>query len=224
MHGLRHLLLLQCLLLPCSALLTVTVSSRPTTIVTRRAPLPELAAPRESKGQRRMSVFDAVAMVSGSAVGGGFLAVPDVTAPLGILPSTVGLTLTWLFLVMAGLAYVEAAGAASGEGRGASILALSRHAFGTKRASLISVIFLAQMFAVSAANLIKAAELATISAVSVSLPVLHLHLCTYAPSAPSAPSAQSAQSAPRLNLRPLHHLCTTLPTLPRLRPRLASHA
>ena len=125
MHGLRHLLLLQCLLLPCSALLTVTVSSRPTTIVTRRAPLPELAAPRESKGQRRMSVFDAVAMVSGSAVGGGFLAVPDVTAPLGVLPSTVGLTLTWLFLVMAGLAYVEAAGAASGEGRGASILALS---------------------------------------------------------------------------------------------------
>ena len=91
-----------------------------------------------------MTLFDAVALVGGSAVGGGFLAIPDVTSPLGFLPSTVGLTATWFFLVMAGLAYVEAAGAASGEGRGASILALSRHAFGAKRAALVSFIFLAQ--------------------------------------------------------------------------------
>ena len=88
-----------------------------------------------------MSLFDAVALVCGTAVGahpspnpnpnqvgGGFLAIPEVTAPLGVLPSAVGLSVTWLFLMMAGLAYVEAAGAASGEGRGASILALSRHA------------------------------------------------------------------------------------------------
>ena len=92
-----------------------------------------------------MTLFDAVALVGGSAVGGGFLAIPDVTAPLGFLPSTVGLTLTWAYFVFAGLAYVEAAGAASGEGRGASILALSRHAFGKKRATFISFIFLAQV-------------------------------------------------------------------------------
>jgi len=119
-----------------------------------------------------MTLFDAVALVGGSAVGGGFLAIPDVTAPLGFLPSTVGLTLTWAYFVFAGLAYVEAAGAASGEGRGASILALSRHAFGKKRATFISFIFLAQMFAVSAANLIKAAQLAGICWAMPWLPAL----------------------------------------------------
>jgi hypothetical protein len=81
-----------------------------------------------------MTLYDAVALVSCSAVGGGFLAIAEVTFPLGFLPSTAGLIVTWFFLVMAGLAYVEAAGAASGEGRGASILALTRYAFGAKRA------------------------------------------------------------------------------------------
>lgn len=109
-----------------------------------------------------MTLYDAVALVSCSAVGGGFLAIAEVTFPLGFLPSTAGLIVTWFFLVMAGLAYVEAAGAASGEGRGASILALTRYAFGAKRAAVVSFIFLLQMFAVSAANLIKAAQLAGI--------------------------------------------------------------
>ena len=109
-----------------------------------------------------MTLFDAVALVCGTAVGGGFLAIPEVTAPLGVLPSTVGLTVTWLFLMMAGLAYVEAAGAASGEGRGASILALSRHAFGAKRAAIVSCFFLMQMLASSVANLIMGAQLAGI--------------------------------------------------------------
>ena len=74
---------------------------------------PPAAAESENKGGgRQMTLFDAVALVGGSAVGGGFLAIPDVTAPLGFLPSTVGLTLTWAYFVFAGLAYVEAAGAA----------------------------------------------------------------------------------------------------------------
>ena len=110
-----------------------------------------------------MTLFDAVALVCGTAVGGGFLAIPEVTAPLGVLPSTVGLTVTWLFLMMAGLAYVEAAGAASGEGRGASILALSRHAFGAKRAAIVSCFFLMQMLASSVANLIMGAQLAVLT-------------------------------------------------------------
>ena len=91
-----------------------------------------------------MTLYDAVALVSCSAVGGGFLAIAEVTFPLGFLPSTAGLIVTWFFLVMAGLAYVEAAGAASGEGRGASILALTRYAFGAKRAAVVSFIFLLQ--------------------------------------------------------------------------------
>ena len=93
---------------------------------------------KQDAQEQKISVVDAVAMVGGSAVGGGFLAVPEVTATLGILPSTAGLLMSWAFLVMAGLAYVEAAGAccrdADGEGRkpSCSILALSRRSFGRR--------------------------------------------------------------------------------------------
>ncbi len=128
---------------------------------------------KQDAQEQKISVVDAVAMVGGSAVGGGFLAVPEVTATLGILPSTAGLLMSWAFLVMAGLAYVEAAGAccrdADGEGRkpSCSILALSRRSFGRRLPRLptaLSCVFLAQMFAIVTANLCKAAELATVVA------------------------------------------------------------
>ena len=56
-----------------------------------------------------MSLVDAIAIIGGSAVGGGFLAVPAVTAPLGLLPSASAMVATWVYLVLSGLAYVDAA-------------------------------------------------------------------------------------------------------------------
>jgi len=125
--------------------------------------------------KRKISKFDSMAIIGGSAVGGGFLAVPDITAPLGILPSTAGLVATWLFLLLAGLAYVEAAGklmvkgpsrpgqsSSREEGGGASVLCLSSECFGVRPASVLSALFLVQMMAIITANLLKTAELSTV--------------------------------------------------------------
>ena len=142
----------------------------------RTRPLIALASKAKAGSGRTVSLFDAMAIVGGSAVGGGFLAVPAITAPLGVLPSAAGLVATWIFLVLAALSYVEAAGAAmadaptvaavsdetQGDSGGASILAISRRCFGDRLAVLLSSVFLAQMLAIITANLVKAAELSTV--------------------------------------------------------------
>ena len=60
------------------------MATRPQRCTTLRA---ALAAEPSPDGRKQFSLLDAVAVIGGSAVGGGFLAVPDVTAPLGLLPS-----------------------------------------------------------------------------------------------------------------------------------------
>jgi tyrosine-specific transport protein len=98
--------------------------------------------------------------------------VPAITAPIGVLPSAAGLLATWTFLVLAGLAYVEAAGAvmsraqgsragASEAGGGASFLSLSRPCFGGRVSGALSALFLIQMIVLLTANLVKAAQLCT---------------------------------------------------------------
>ena len=54
-----------------------------------------------------MGVKDGVAVIAGSALGGGFLALPLVTAPLGILPSLVGLGMAWAFIAALCSVYAE---------------------------------------------------------------------------------------------------------------------
>ncbi|EOD35953.1 hypothetical protein EMIHUDRAFT_110549 [Emiliania huxleyi CCMP1516] len=109
---------------------------------------------------RSMSLVDAIAIIGGSAVGGGFLAVPAVTAPLGLLPSASAMVATWVYLVLSGLAYVDAACMSEGiDTDGASVLAISRRCFGNGVAALFSLLFVAQMLAIVSANLVKAAEL-----------------------------------------------------------------
>jgi len=47
-------------------------------------------------------VFSQACLVAGTTIGGGFLALPLATAPLGAVPATVGLVLTWLVLLSSG--------------------------------------------------------------------------------------------------------------------------
>ena len=49
----------------------------------------------DQDGKKRMSTIDAVGIIAGTAIGGGFLALPAVTAPLGYLPSAFGLLAVW---------------------------------------------------------------------------------------------------------------------------------
>eukprot|EP00438_Fugacium_kawagutii_P011537 Skav230145 [mRNA] locus=scaffold1301:214072:214386:- [translate_table: standard] len=54
-----------------------------------------------------MGVKDGVAVIAGSALGGGFLALPLVTAPLGLTPSLVGLGIAWAFIAALCTVYAE---------------------------------------------------------------------------------------------------------------------
>ena len=108
-----------------------------------------------------MSRIDAVSIISGTAIGGGFLALPAVTTPLGYLPAVCGLVAIWALLVLAGIAFVEAAGrvlAAEGESATISHASVIRRAFGPMRSRLAGLAFLAQMTACVTAQVVKGAE------------------------------------------------------------------
>lgn len=59
---------------------------------------------RHSKG----SVFDSATLIAGTTVGAGILALPLVTTPAGLLPSTVLMVLSWLYMLISGLLIAEA--------------------------------------------------------------------------------------------------------------------
>lgn len=63
---------------------------------------------RDDRIQGGASTGDGIAIIAGTCIGGGFLALPTVTAPVGILPSTAALIGVWLFLVLTGISYAEA--------------------------------------------------------------------------------------------------------------------
>jgi len=77
------------------------------------------------------STTAAAALVAGTAVGAGILALPTATAAAGILPSTVALTIAWLLMTASGLCIAEL----SLERQGSGLLQLYKENF--ERASLI---------------------------------------------------------------------------------------
>ena len=106
-----------------------------------------------------ITVVDAAAIVGGSAVGGGFLAVPAIARDVGLRPAALGLTGAWAFFALAALGYVEAAGGAmaagplEGEDAAASIRAVSRRIFGPVVSRAATATFAVQLLAILAANL-----------------------------------------------------------------------
>eukprot|EP00977_Amphora_coffeiformis_P019445 scaffold7234_cov181-Amphora_coffeaeformis.AAC.6 len=122
----------------------------------------------DGNSQRPMKITDAVAIIAGTAVGGGFLALPSFTSPIGYLPTVLGLCLAFAFLALSALAFCEAAGLASDDARqkkqdssavGTSVASVIRQAFGRRWALLAGFGFLAQMLAVMTAQVVKGAEL-----------------------------------------------------------------
>ena len=53
------------------------------------------------------TIVNSAALIAGTTIGGGFLALPRATAPAGALPSTVALVGCWLFLLMGAFALVD---------------------------------------------------------------------------------------------------------------------
>lgn len=118
----------------------------------------------DQDGKKRMSTIDAVGIIAGTAIGGGFLALPAVTAPLGYLPSAFGLLAVWGFLSFTALTFVEAAGyaveeaEAEGEPVTVSHASIISRAFGPRLAFLGGCAFCAQMVAVITAQVVKGGE------------------------------------------------------------------
>mmetsp|Transcript_24551 Transcript_24551/g.41609 ORF Transcript_24551/g.41609 Transcript_24551/m.41609 type:complete len:376 (-) Transcript_24551:537-1664(-) len=57
--------------------------------------------------QKQATVIDAISIIAGTSIGGGFLALPFATAPAGFVPSSIGLVACWFFLVGCGLTFAE---------------------------------------------------------------------------------------------------------------------
>ena len=118
------------------------------------------------KAPKPMGVKDGVAVIAGSALGGGFLALPLVTAPMGIIPSVLGLGLAWGFLAVLSVVYAEVSqltlkdkAADSEEDEGVSVVSVAQRTVGDWAAILCSTAFLFQMLAIVTAQVAKSGEL-----------------------------------------------------------------
>jgi len=140
------------------------------------------------KSSRPMKVMDAASIVAGTAIGGGFLALPSVISPIGYAPTAFGLIISWVYLTLSAIAFVEAAGlvidyksqnrqndhvisskvakgdndtssvATATDECGTSVAGIIGHAFGKRWACLGGIAFLAQILAVVTAQVVKGAE------------------------------------------------------------------
>ena len=142
----------------------------------------DLAKPRDAQEPdeqpQQITRTNAASIIAGTAIGGGFLALPSVTSPLGYGPAALGLILAWTFLLLSSTAFIEAAGLVAdvrdmenGNGVGVgpdiavaeegatSVATLIRYAFGKKAALVGGSLFIAQMLAVVTAQVVKGAEL-----------------------------------------------------------------
>lgn len=121
-----------------------------------------------------MSVRNGIGIIAGTAIGGGFLALPSVTAPIGYGPTSLGLILIWIFLTLSAHAFIEAAGLAAdirshrqptnGEkidlNRGKStISSIIMEAFGKRWGIVAGVAFVCQMVAVMTIQIVKGASI-----------------------------------------------------------------
>ena len=149
--------------LPASPVHSATFRHRPTLSATAAT---EQAAPT--------TVVDAAALCAGTSIGGGFLALPSVSAAMGFLPAATAMVGIWALLFVSALAYAEGACRVlagretkvlvSPNARGeddtsrVSIASLSEAAFGSRSSSFCTIAFIFQVLAMITAQLIKTAE------------------------------------------------------------------
>ena len=110
----------------------------------------------------RMMPRDGAALIAGTAIGGGFLALPAVTTPMGFAPSALCLVVVWSFLVLTGCALIESADTvleqtsgrdtSGGEPQPVSFASLTAFSFGPAGSLICSGAFIAQMLAVLTAQ------------------------------------------------------------------------
>ena len=173
MSGVQPLLLAVAALVPHQPSLVTLRGSPSTTLPTLHAPqfarAPPVVATTTADDDAGGTVQDGAALIAGTAIGGGILALPSCTAPLGVGPTLVGLFGVWLFFAITGVAWAEAASTtleecAAEEGcdpTAVSVVSVTRGTLGELPSALCSLAFLSQMVAITTAQLVKAGELAS---------------------------------------------------------------
>ncbi|CAH1438433.1 unnamed protein product [Lactuca virosa] len=68
---------------------------------------PSPSLPITVSGRKKGSVAGAVALIIGTSIGSGILALPQKTSPAGLIPSSISLSLCWGFLLIEALLLVE---------------------------------------------------------------------------------------------------------------------
>jgi tyrosine-specific transport protein len=107
------------------------------------------------------SVLEAAALVAGTTVGAGILALPAVTLPAGAIPSSASLILIWLYLVSAGLLMAEVQiNTLFQLGRAdLGLLPMVRHSLGPWGASLAGAAYLLNTYGLLTAYLTRGGAL-----------------------------------------------------------------
>jgi tyrosine-specific transport protein len=62
----------------------------------------------KAQNQQSIPIWGGIALVAGTCIGGGMLALPVETAEAGFLPAFVGLFIAWIYMLLTGLLLVEA--------------------------------------------------------------------------------------------------------------------
>lgn len=70
-------------------------------------PLVPIKASREDTANEPSTFLSSVALISGTAVGAGVLALPEFTRSTGVLPSSIGLIFSWVVMAATGLLMAE---------------------------------------------------------------------------------------------------------------------
>nr|MDZ8013933.1 aromatic amino acid transport family protein [Nostoc sp. ZfuVER08] len=107
------------------------------------------------------SVLGSTALIAGTTVGAGILALPAVTLPSGILPSTFGLIAVWLYALISGLLIAEVTlNTMRQEGRlGISLLGVVEKTLGKVGARVASSAYLFMHYALLVAYITQGGEI-----------------------------------------------------------------
>lgn len=116
------------------------------------------------------SVFDCAAIIAGTTIGGGFLALPSATAPAGMLPSAFALGLSWLYLLLTSFSMIRSIfqirrlnAHHSSQYKPVSLFRISKEAFGSFPTIIVGVFFLSLMTSTLVAQLCKFGSLFAIA-------------------------------------------------------------
>lgn len=123
------------------------------------------------------TVVSQAALIAGTTIGGGFLALPAATAPCGAVPASIGLLCVWIFLLCAALSLSDAIFIVKRQDVSSiddvSLFSLVKHCFGSTFGGLVGLLFLL---------LIKVTLIAQLSKIGVLLqsavPMISRHMWT----------------------------------------------